>query len=73
MVEQERLLFKKADVVFMGGRSLYESKRKHHANVHAFPSSVDFDHFARSRSSIPEPEDQAGIPHPRIGFFGVSR
>ena len=71
MVEQERLLFKKADVVFMGGRSLYESKRKHHANVHAFPSSVDFDHFAKSRSPIPEPEDQAGIPHPRIGFFGV--
>ncbi len=71
MIEQEERLFAKADVVFTGGRSLYEAKKSHHSNVHAFPSSVDFAHFAKSRKPGVDPADQAGIPHPRIGFFGV--
>src|SRR5262249_37461338 len=37
----ERRLFEIADVVFTGGHTLYEAKRSAHANVHAFPSSVD--------------------------------
>jgi glycosyltransferase involved in cell wall biosynthesis len=67
----ERRLFAIADVVFTGGCTLYEAKRSAHANVHAFPSSVDVPHFARARNGTREPADQAGIPHPRIGFFGV--
>ncbi|HEY8925869.1 MAG TPA: glycosyltransferase, partial [Polyangia bacterium] len=39
-------------------------------NVHAFPSSVDAGHFAQA-ASLPEPADQAKLPYPRIGFFGV--
>ena len=39
--EREQQLFAEADVVFTGGISLYEAKRKQHANVHAFPSSID--------------------------------
>jgi UDP-galactopyranose mutase len=31
-------LFSAADLVFTGGRSLYESKRTHHPSVHCFPS-----------------------------------
>jgi len=38
--------------------------------VHAFPSSVDVPHFAQARTAA-EPEDQAHIPHPRLGFYGV--
>jgi glycosyltransferase involved in cell wall biosynthesis len=67
----ERRLFEIADVVFTGGHTLYESKRTAHPNVHAFPSSVDVAHFARARRAAGEPADQASIPHPRIGFFGV--
>jgi UDP-galactopyranose mutase len=67
----ERRLFEIADVVFTGGHTLYEAKRSAHPNVHAFPSSVDVAHFARARRTAGEPADQAGIPHPRIGFFGV--
>ena len=52
--------------------SLYEAKRNRHRNVHGFPSSIDFDHFgAARRAGGPEPSDQAAIPHPRLGFFGV--
>ena len=28
-------------------------------------------HFARARTPQPDPADQARIPHPRLGFFGV--
>ncbi|MDZ8054202.1 MAG: UDP-galactopyranose mutase [Aulosira sp. ZfuVER01] len=66
----EAELFRIADLVFTGGQSLYESKVNQHSNVYAFPSSVDVPHFAQART-ISEPADQAHIPHPRLGFFGV--
>ncbi len=64
-------LFGRADVVFTGGPSLYGAKRTQHPNVHLFPSSIDAHHFGQARETQPEPPDQAGIPHPRLGFFGV--
>jgi len=66
LVEQEQRLFKRADVVFAGGPSLYASKRNQHGNVHLFPSSIDRAHFAAARSPLPDPGDQKGIPHPRM-------
>jgi UDP-galactopyranose mutase len=71
MREREQELLDRAHVVFTGGQTLYETKRNSHPNVHAFPSSVDVAHFARARHPQPEPADQALIPHPRLGFFGV--
>lgn len=71
LLDHERRLLDRADLVFTGGRSLYEAKRKLHANVHAFPSSVDLAHFMRARGAPRQPADQAGIPHPRLGFYGV--
>ncbi len=69
--ERERELFSRADVVFTGGMSLYESKCRQHGNVHAFPSSIDVPHFRAARENAAEPQDQASIPHPRAGFYGV--
>ena len=69
--DRERELMRRAGVVFTGGQSLYEAKRDAHPNVRAFPSSVDIDHFARARQRPAEPADQAGVPGPRLGFFGV--
>ena len=71
MVEREAELLKRADVVFTGGLSLYEAKRHQHHNIHPFPSSIDAAHFAQARFIDGEPADQANIPHPRLGFFGV--
>jgi UDP-galactopyranose mutase len=71
LLDLERELFARADLVFTGGRSLYRVKRGRHRNCHLFPSSVDFAHFARAREAGPEPADQAGIAHPRVGFAGV--
>ena len=71
LLEREQALLARADVVFTGGHSLYEAKRGRHPNVHAFPSSVDVAHFRRARARLPEPLDQASIPHPRIGHYAV--
>jgi UDP-galactopyranose mutase len=69
--EREAELFRRADLVFTGGQSLYEAKRGQHKSIHAFPSSIDRAHFARARDISEDPADQANIPHPRVGFFGV--
>ncbi len=64
-------LFARADLVFTGGMSLYEAKRGRHRSVHAFPSSIDFEHFSKARAGLSDPKDQAPIGRPRLGFFGV--
>jgi glycosyltransferase involved in cell wall biosynthesis len=69
--ERERELFDRADLVFTGGQSLYEAKRGQHSSVHAFPSSIDANHFGRARADLAAPDDQAGIARPRLGYFGV--
>lgn len=69
--EREAALLRRADLVFTGGVSLYEAKRNLHPRVFAMPSSVDVQHFRRARQVLPDPADQANIPHPRLGFFGV--
>jgi UDP-galactopyranose mutase len=71
LVEREARLLAGADLVFTGGQSLYEAKRERHGSVHAFPSSIDAQHFGRARAALPEPADQASIPRPRLGYFGV--
>ncbi|HEX2922235.1 MAG TPA: glycosyltransferase family 1 protein [Bacteroidales bacterium] len=70
MVSNENILLSRADVVFTGGHHLYEFKKNRHTNIHPFPSSIDKQHFESGLRSN-DPHDQALIPHPRIGFFGV--
>ncbi|QQO45272.1 UDP-galactopyranose mutase [Paracoccus sp. MC1862] len=70
--QREDELMAAADAVFTGGWSIWEAKRHRHDNIHAFPSSVDTAHFATARRPAgPEPHDMAGIPHPRLGYYGV--
>ena len=69
--ENEAALMQAADVVFTGGRALYEARRHRHDNIHAFASGVDVAHFEAARRGAAEPEDQACIPAPKLGYFGV--
>jgi UDP-galactopyranose mutase len=71
LADFEQELFRRVDLVFTGGQSLYEAKRNAHPAVHAFPSSIDVSHFGKARTNTDDPDDQAGIPQPRLGFFGV--
>jgi glycosyltransferase involved in cell wall biosynthesis len=72
LINQERALLGKADVVFTGGKSLYESKTKLHANVRCYPSSVDAAHFAKAFSSdTVAAKELKGLPRPVVGYIGV--
>ncbi|MDB5696356.1 MAG: UDP-galactopyranose mutase [Sphingomonas bacterium] len=71
LVQREAALLAAADVVFTGGRSLYEAKRRRHGNAHAFPSSIEAEHFALARATVGEPADQRDLAGPRLGYYGV--
>jgi len=67
----EQKLMTRADIVFTGGRRLYEAKKAFHRNIYPFPSAIDKSFFYPARTRLAEPSDQISIPHPRLGFFGV--
>ena len=71
MVERERELFSRADLVFTGGHSLYEAKKERHTAVYAFPSSIDVEHFAQANEIGIDVTEQKEIERPRVGFAGV--
>lgn len=75
---REEQLFGLADLVFTGGHSLYDAKRKRHDHVSCFPSSVDAAHYARPEGAAVSTAATAGsapvqdhIGHPRLGYCGV--
>ena len=67
----EQQLFSIADLVFTGGQSLYERKRRAHPSVHCFPSSIDREFFSTARLIGEDPSDQQPIRRPRLGYCGV--
>jgi UDP-galactopyranose mutase len=67
----ENELLSKADIVFTGGYNLYLAKKDSHQNIYPFPSSIDKEHFIQARNKMDDPKDQALIPYPRFGFYGV--
>lgn len=72
LAERERELIERADVMFTGGRTMFENARNRHPNCHRFDSGVDFEHFFSA--TLPEtevPTDLAGLPRPVFGYFGV--
>jgi UDP-galactopyranose mutase len=71
IAKREQSLMARADIVLCGGRSLFEARAGRHANVHCVPSGVDVAHFARGADGLPDPADQAALPRPRLGFYGV--
>lgn len=71
LINQEKYLMAHADIIFTGGKSLYESKKQWHENVHCFPSSVDESHFAKALNGITVPDDIANLQSPVVGYYGV--
>ncbi|GLC24323.1 glycosyltransferase [Roseisolibacter agri] len=72
LVERERLLVSRADVVFTGGYRLWQSKSRLHPNVHFFGCGVDSAHFAKARlSETPRPADLPDGDAPILGYYGV--
>jgi UDP-galactopyranose mutase len=75
--QREDALMKLADIVLTGGPSLHEKRKGLHANIHCLPSAVDAGHFSPAHLQPHTLECAAaralheGMPHPRLGFFGV--
>ena len=67
----EKYLLKAADLVFTGGVSLFEAKRRFHPQVYPFPSGVDLSHFGKARNLTNDFAEQEGMPRPRLGYAGV--
>jgi glycosyltransferase involved in cell wall biosynthesis len=64
-------LLANADVVFAGGKSLYESTLGRRDDVHLFPSSVDIVHFGQARKLREERKISRETTPVTLGFFGV--
>ncbi len=72
IVERETELLKRADVVFTGGRKLFEAKSRWNGNCHFYACGVEGEHFGRARAAeTVVPPDIASLPKPVLGFFGV--
>lgn len=69
---REKFLMSKADIVFTGGRKLYEAKSELHPCVHYFGCGVDIDHFRKAQShETVIPEDIINLSRPIVGYYGV--
>lgn len=72
LIERERLLLQRADIVFTGGYELWLKKSRQHPNVHFFGCGVEYHHFSQAQDSAkPLPEDLRNRSKPVIGWFGV--
>lgn len=72
IIERELLLLERADLVFTGGRRLFESKSQFHHNCHFYGCGVDVEHFGQARAGqTVVPAELASLPQPVVGYFGV--
>jgi glycosyltransferase involved in cell wall biosynthesis len=72
IIERERQLLGRADVVFTGGRKLFEAKSQHNDNCHFYGCGVDCEHFGKAREERTEvPAELRGMQKPVLGYFGV--
>ncbi len=70
--QREAGLLARADLVFAGGRSLYEARKERHRNVHLFASGVEVEHFAQALSpALRIAPEIAALPRPVLGYYGV--
>jgi glycosyltransferase involved in cell wall biosynthesis len=72
ILDMERRLMEKADLVVVSAGRLYETKRSCNANTVLMTHGVDVDHFRAACSpDTPVPEEAANLPGPVIGFYGL--
>ncbi|HTL55202.1 MAG TPA: glycosyltransferase [Candidatus Limnocylindrales bacterium] len=70
--QREQQLLAQADVVFTGGRKLFQAKSRLHPNCHFYGCGVDATHFGRAHQEATQlPQELAQLPKPVLGYFGV--
>jgi len=72
LLEMERRLIQRADLVIVSSDRLYESKRHHNPNTFLVRHGVDVEHFRRACSpTTVVPPELAAMRSPVIGFHGL--
>jgi len=72
ILEMERRLMEKADVVVVSASRLLAAKRRYNANTFLVTHGVDLEHFRKALDPrTPIPPDICRLPRPVIGFFGL--
>ncbi|HEX9998705.1 MAG TPA: glycosyltransferase [Abditibacterium sp.] len=72
LIEREKQLLAHADVVFAGGRKMWQSKSRYNSNAHFYGCGVDVAHFGKARLASTEiPADVRDLKGPILGYFGV--
>lgn len=67
-----QLAIQKADLIFYSGRKLFEENKLAPERSYLLEQGVDFEHWSRvANGKIKESPQIAGIPHPRLGYFGA--
>ena len=72
ILDMERGLMERADMVVVSSSRLYETKRRYNPNTFLVTHGVDVDHFRNAcRQEIAAPADCSELKGPVIGFFGL--
>jgi glycosyltransferase involved in cell wall biosynthesis len=72
ILQMERGLMEKADMVIVSSSRLYETKSRYNPNTFLVTHGVDVAHFGDAcRQTVPAPADCAGLKRPVIGFVGT--
>jgi beta-glucosidase/6-phospho-beta-glucosidase/beta-galactosidase len=72
LIDRERQLLQCADVVFAGGRKLWQAKSRVNKNCHFYGCGVDISHFSKAlEETTPIPHDVNFVHRPILGYFGV--
>jgi glycosyltransferase involved in cell wall biosynthesis len=72
MLELEKQLMARADLVITSAELLYQSKMQHNPRTVLVRHGVDHTHFRRALDpATVVPDDLARLPRPHIGFFGL--
>ena len=72
LLEMERRLIEKADMVIASSGPLYESKRRYNPNTFLVPHGVDVQHFRKAcQPETVIPPEIAALKTPVIGFHGL--
>lgn len=68
----DRELTRRADLVLFASRERLEQRAGLNPHSHFVGNAADTHLFSRAREGrVPEPDDLAGIPHPRVVFHGA--
>jgi len=72
ILDMERRLMEKSNLVIVSSSRLYETKSRYHPNTFLVTHGVDVAHFRNAcLPATAAPQDCLDLPHPVIGFFGL--